>query len=137
MNLPITPGQNAKGTKGASVVMVPEKTGKNTSPVACFAACLIGIFPLPKIRWVFSITTIASSTTIPNASKKENNTIMFMVKPILGIIINAMAIDNGTDNATNMALVKPIKNIKIMVTKTKPITMVLIKSCNVSLVLAD
>ena len=117
--------------------MVPENTGKNTSPVACFAACLMGIFPLPKIRWVFSITTIASSTTIPKASKKENNTIMFMVKPILGIIINAIAIDNGTDKATNMALVNPIKNMRIMVTKTKPITMVLIKSCNVSLVLAD
>ena len=56
---------------------------------------------------------------------------------MLGIIMNAMAIDNGTDNATKTALVNPIKNMRIIVTKTKPITMVLIKSCNVSLVLAD
>src|SRR5690349_18105784 len=80
INSPIIPGQNNKGKKGANVVKVPDNTGKNTSPVATLAACTIGTLPLSKIRCVFSITTIASSTTIPSPSKKENNTIMFMVK---------------------------------------------------------
>ena len=50
MNLPMMPGQNNSGTNGASVVNVPENTGKKTSPVACFAAFLIGTLPLSKIR---------------------------------------------------------------------------------------
>ena len=45
--------------------------------------------------------------------------------------------DSGTDNATNMALVLPIKNIRIMVTKMKPIMIVLIRSLSVERVLSD
>ena len=37
INLPITPGQNNNGKKGASVVRVTATTGKNTSPAANFA----------------------------------------------------------------------------------------------------
>src|SRR6201996_6074083 len=81
---PIKLFQNAKGTNGAKVVMVPENTGINTSPAAILAALVIGIAPLAKIRCVFSITTIASSTTIPSASKNENNTIILSVNPIAG-----------------------------------------------------
>ncbi|MCY1543326.1 hypothetical protein D9M68_791390 [compost metagenome] len=117
---------------------MPEKTGMNTSPAAILAALTIGIFPLLKIRCVFSITTIASSTTIPNPKRKENSTIMFMEKlkpnipPSIGIAKKAINMDSGTDEATNMALVTPMKNIRIMVTNTKPMIMVLIKSCKVT-----
>lgn len=54
---------------------------------------------------MFSITTIASSTTIPSASKKEKRVIKFSVKPNDGNIKNAMKADIGTDMATKMALV--------------------------------
>ena len=37
MKLPTTPGQNARGKNGASVVRVPERIGTNTSPAANFA----------------------------------------------------------------------------------------------------
>ena len=129
--------QNASGIKGASVVIVPENTGKNTSPAAIFAALAIGTFPLAKMRCVFSITTMASSTTMPKASRKENSTIMFSVNPITGIIRKAIKHDNGTESATNMALVVPIKNIRITVTRIKPITMVLMRSSSVERVLSD
>ena len=119
------------------MVNVPERTGRKTSPVANLAAFLIGILPLSKIRCVFSITTIASSTTIPSAKRKENNTIIFKVKPIVGITKNAIAQDKGTDIATNKALDTPMKNIRITVTRIKPIIMVLIKSCNVLRVVSD
>ena len=36
------PGQKAKGTKGATVVSVPAKTGTKTSPAAAFADFIIG-----------------------------------------------------------------------------------------------
>jgi hypothetical protein len=58
MNLPIIPLQNASGINGASVVIVPDNTGKNTSPAAILAATLMFRFPLsnkqsfayPKLR---------------------------------------------------------------------------------------
>ena len=137
MNLPMMPGQKAKGINGAKVVMVPLNTGKKTSPAAFLAAILMSSFPLSKIRCVFSITTIASSTTIPKANKNANNTIIFILNPMVGININAINIDKGTESATNNAFVTPIKNIKIKVTKIKPIMMVLIKSCKVNFVLSD
>ena len=128
MNLPTIPFQNANGIKGARVVIVPDKTGRNTSPAAFFAASLMGNLSLWKIRCVFSITTIASSTTIPKANKNANNTIIFKLKPIVGIIKKAIKQLNGTDRATKIALVAPMKNIKIIVTNMKPMIIVLIKS---------
>ena len=128
MNFPTMPFQNAKGMKGARVVIVPDKTGRKTSPAAFFAASLMGNFSLWKIRCVFSITTIASSTTIPKANKKANKTIIFKLKPMVGMIKKAIKQLKGTDSATKIAFVAPMKNIKITVTKMKPMMMVLIKS---------
>ena len=67
------------------MVSVPERMGRKTSPAACFAAFTISGSPLCN-RWVFSMTTMASSTMIPSAKIKPNMTIMFMVKPRLGMI---------------------------------------------------
>ena len=78
------------------------------------------------------MTTIASFTTIPKASKKANKTIKFNVNPNAGSIIKAIHIDNGTDMATKMASVSPIKNIRINVTRINPMIIVLIKSCKVT-----
>ena len=137
MNLPITPGQKANGTKGASTTSVPDNTGKNTSPAAILAALRMGTLPLSNTRCVFSITTIASSTTIPSASRKENRVIIFKVKPSVGNTRNAMKLESGTDNPTKMALVAPMKNIRINVTRIKPMMMVLIRSFKVVLVRFD
>ena len=56
------------------------------------------------------------------------------MNPKAGKIIKAMHIDNGTDIATKMASVSPMKNIRIKVTRIKPMIIVLIRSCNVTLV---
>ena len=86
MNLPTIPGQKASGTKGASVVSVPDKIGTKTSPAAILAALTMLSFPIPclNILCVFSITTMASSTTMPSAKMKENITSMFIVNPMRG-----------------------------------------------------
>ena len=110
------PFQNANGINGASVVNVPDNTGKNISPAAIFAAFFISTFPLSKIRCVFSITTTASSTTIPKANRKANNTIMFNANPILGKTKKATKQLKGTERATKKAFVTPIKNINTNVT---------------------
>ena len=137
MNLPITPGQNNNGKKGANVVSVPANTGRNTSPAANLAAWLSGKSYLLKIRCVFSITTIASSTTIPSANNSENNTIMFIVIPRPGINKKATSVVSGTESPTKKALVKPMKNINTNTTKIKPRITVFNRSCNCTLVCSD
>ena len=125
------PGQNNKGKNGAKVVMVPANTGINTSPAAILAEVVAVSLPLPctKIRWVFSITTMASSTIMPSPNKSANNTIKFkvMLVPInklpAGKNTKATNILNGTDKATKNALVTPIKNINTINTNINPITM--------------
>src|SRR5689334_14210057 len=121
MKLPITPGQKASGMNGASTTSVPDNTGRNTSPAAILAALRIGTLPLSNTRCVFSITTIASSTTIPSASRNENSVIMLNENPIIGKTMKAMKLDSGTDKATKNAFVAPMKNIRMNVTSTNPI----------------
>ena len=81
MNFPMIPGQNNNGKKGAKVVTVPANTGTNTSPAAIFAEVVAVNLPFPctKIRCVFSITTMASSTIIPKPNNRANSTIKFKV----------------------------------------------------------
>jgi len=125
------PGQNNKGTNGASVVSVPANTGTNTSPAAYLAASTAEIFPLPceNILWVFSITTMASSTTIPNPNKSAKSTMKLSVtleptmKSAVGRNINARNMLSGTDNATKNELVTPMKNIRMINTSINPMMM--------------
>ena len=138
MNLPMIPGQNSKGINGASVVTVPANTGTNTSPAAKRAASSDEIRPPPweKIRCVFSITTMASSTTIPSPNKSANSAMKFseMLPPTMnsadGRKMKARNILSGTDNATKKALVTPMKNIKTNTTKIKPMMMEFTSSVN-------
>ena len=77
---------------------------------------------------------MASSTIIPNPSSNAKRTIKFSVTvvPIIpdatGKNINATNTLSGTLNATKNALVTPIKNIRIINTKTKPMMMVFTRS---------
>ena len=142
MNLPMIPGQNNNGKNGAKVVMVPANTGINTSPAAILAEVVAVSLPLPctKVRWVFSITTMASSTIIPNPNKRANSTIKFKVilvpinKLPAGKNTKATNILNGTDKATKKAFVTPIKNINTINTNINPITMEFTNSVNEDLV---
>ena len=87
------------------------------------------------------MTTMASSTIIPNPNSRANNTIKFKVicepttKSPAGNNTKATNILSGTDKATKKALVTPIKNIKTTNTNINPMTMELTKSVNELLVL--
>ena len=128
MNFPMIPGQKSNGKKGASVVTVPANTGINTSPAAIRAAMPVGMRPFPciKMRWVFSITTMASSTIIPSPNNSANSTIKLRVtceptiRSAAGRNTNATNILSGTDNATKKAFTTPMKNINTISTNTKP-----------------
>ncbi len=130
------PFQNSKGKNGAMIVSVPANTGIKTSPAAAFAAFAIGTFPFSYSLCVFSTTTIASSTMIPNPKSSANNTIKLRVTSEPTIISaigrnkNATNTLRGTLRATKKALVTPIKNIKIISTNKNPMMIVLTNSSN-------
>ena len=67
----------------------------------------------------------------PRAMSRAKRTIMFIVKPRLGMNIKAKNEETGTERPTNMALVVPIKNMRTRVTNTKPMMMELVKSLTV------
>ncbi len=68
---------------------------------------------------------------------KANMTSIFIVNPIHGRKMNAIAMDNGTDNATKSAFTRPMKNISTIVTKMNPRIIVLLSSFTVFLVFRD
>src|SRR5438045_1116114 len=111
MNLPMMPGQKSRGKKGARVVNVPDNTGTNTSPAAMRAAMAEEYLPFSstKMRWEFSITTMASSTMIPKPNNKANNTMKLRVtlEPVMtsakGKKRKATNMLKGTDSATKNA----------------------------------
>ncbi len=115
---------------------VPAATGINTSPAASLALRAMGTLPLLYIRWVFSMTTIASSTIIPSPNNKAKSTMKFKVTLVpmiafaIGKNMNATKTLSGTLNATKNAFVTPIKNIRMNNTRTKPMIMVLTSSPN-------
>ena len=125
------PGQKSSGMKGARVVRVPANTGMKTSPAANLAASFALIFPFPceKILWVFSITTMASSTTIPSPKSRANSTMKLSVtldptiNSALGRRMKARNMLRGTERATKNELVTPMKNMRMIITSTKPMTM--------------
>ena len=78
MNSPIMPGHNSSGTNTATVVAVLAMIGQATSPMP-FLAARIGDCPSLIRRWVFSITTMPLSTSMPRASTSAKSTIMFRV----------------------------------------------------------
>ena len=138
MNSPTIPGQNNKGKKGDIVVNVPDNTGTKTSEAANFtASTILNFLKLLNKRWAFSMTTMASSTTIPKLNKKAKSTMVFKVKSKPGMNKNVNKADNGTDNPTKAASRTPMKNINTITTKTNPKITVLIKSAKSPRVLSD
>ncbi len=76
------PGKNDTGTNTAISTSAVAMTAPSTSPIASDAACF-AVRPYSWMwRWMFSITTIASSTTMPVASTMPKSVSVLIEKPI-------------------------------------------------------
>ena len=71
MNFPITPETNKSGRNVITVVITPDTTDGSTSAVPSIAAW-VGPFPILRCRSTLSLTTIASSTSMPTAMRNAN-----------------------------------------------------------------
>ena len=73
-------------------------------------ARIIG-FPIARLRWMFSISTVASSTRMPTARARPPSVMMFKVWPSAPRTRIEHKMDNGIDVATTRVLRQlPIKS---------------------------
>ena len=77
---PMVPLIMSAGIKEKRVVMEAIVTGSAIS-FAPIIAAVLGSIPSSICCWIFSLTTMASSTTIPIASSTPTREIIFIVKP--------------------------------------------------------
>ncbi len=79
-NFPMTPFMKTTGMKIAMIAIVAERAANVILPVPSRAA-VTRSFPSSKGRKMFSMTMIASSTTMPTASPSARSVKAFSVNP--------------------------------------------------------
>ena len=136
MKSPITPGQNIKGANTISVVSVEVVIGQATSFAPCFAAVNKSV-PSSRNLYVFSIITIALSTSIPKANINANKTTKFSVISNIERTINEINILSGIARATNVAFLNPSRINSTIRTSTNPENMLFSKFFTLLLISKD
>ena len=94
--MPVIPGSMATGRNTANRTKVEVMIGPVTSFIASKVALrgeMVGSFAM--VVSTFSITRIASSTTIPMARIKPNKVTVLMVKPVACMMANVPIRDTG------------------------------------------
>ncbi|MNE29938.1 hypothetical protein D3C80_1234350 [compost metagenome] len=119
MNLPIVPGQRAKGRNAIKVVAVEEITGQAISPIPILDAST-RLSPFFILANTLSTTTIPSSTSIPSPITNPKSTMVFKVSPNADRILKAINMDRGIAAPTNKEFLSPIVNINTIITNTIP-----------------
>ena len=99
--------------KTIQIAKVATKAGTAICCAPSKIACSRG-FPCPKLRWIFSISTVASSTKIPTAKDRPPKVIILRVCPINRRVMIEQRIDKGMEIATIKVLRQLPKNNKIM-----------------------
>ena len=89
------PGRKAVGTKTAYSTRVVATMGPVTWAMARLAASLALSFSSSMRRWVFSTTTMASSTTMPMARMIANRETVLMDSPAASRTAKVPMIDPG------------------------------------------
>ncbi len=95
-NCPVMPPRKATGTKTAHSTSTIATTGPATSSIARLAASFGLSLWTFIFRSTFSITTIASSTTMPIASTMPNSVSILIEKPSASMPMKVPMIDTGT-----------------------------------------
>ena len=91
---PVRPPRKPIGAYTAASVMVMEITGPTISRAPCIAACTGGL-PSSRCRWMFSTTTMASSTTSPIAKTIASSVSRLKLNPAISIRLQTPISDSG------------------------------------------
>ena len=106
-----------RNTTGIKTIQI-DRVATNAGTAICSAPSKIAVFmglPCPKLRWIFSISTVASSTKIPTASERPPKVIILSVCPKNFKVIMEQRIDKGMETQTIKVLRQLPKNNKIIV----------------------
>ena len=109
---PVRPPRKPIGAYTAAKVIVIEMTGPTISRAPCSAAWT-GALPSSRWRWMFSTTTMASSTTRPIASTMASKVSRLMLKPSASIIVQTPIKDSGIVTTGMMTERSEARNRKI------------------------
>ena len=112
---PVNPPRKPIGAYTAASVMVMETTGPTISRAPCIAACTGGL-PSSRCRWIFSTTTMASSTTRPIASTMASNVSRLKLKPAISIRLQTPISDSGIVTTGISTERNEARNMKITTT---------------------
>ena len=93
------PVSSSTGTKTMQMESVETKAGTAICCAPSRIARVMG-FCIPILRWMFSISTVASSTRMPTASASPPNVITLTVSPNRPSTISEVRIDNGIEMQT-------------------------------------
>ncbi len=129
-NAPIMPSANSSGMNTATSEAVIETMVKPISRAPVRAACMRG---MPSSRWrmMFSITTIASSTTKPIAITSASRLRLFRVKPSTYITSAAPASESGTVTAAiRVGASRRRNSAMVSTTMASAISRVICTSCS-------
>src|SRR6187200_2055015 len=110
---PVVPGKNATGTNTAMSTRPVASTAPNTSRIASDAACLALLPYSWMCRSMFSITTMASSTTMPVARMMPKSVRVLIEKPISLVNANAPISDTGMVTAGMIVLRQVCRKMKM------------------------
>ena len=118
---PVIPSRKTIGKKTATRVIVVDITAKNISFEPSIPACL-GDIPLSILRYMFSVTTMASSTTRPTESTTANIDNTLIENPARYIIKNAPTSEMGI-TATGIRVTRQSRRkTKIMIITNRKAT---------------
>ncbi len=107
------PLRKTTGTK----TMQMHRVETNAGTAICRAPSRIdSITPLPnpRLRWMFSISTVASSTRMPTASASPPSVMMLMVSPIAYNTASEVRIESGIEMHTISVLRQLPRNSRII-----------------------
>ena len=109
----MTPRMVATGTKTARIDAVVATTASPISSVASLAAWR-GVLPIRRCRWMFSMTTMASSMRMPIDSDRASMLSMLKVKPIARMNANVATTEIGKASAAMKVARPSCRNRKMM-----------------------
>ena len=112
---PMIPFMTATGRNTAMMQEVVASTARPISLVASDAACSGGL-PISRWRWMFSMTTMASSTRMPIDSDSASMVMLLKVKPITWMKAKVATTDVGMARALINVARKSCKKNRITTT---------------------
>ena len=110
----------ATGTNTAKIEAVVAMTARPISPVASAAARMGGL-PISRWRWMFSMTTMASSIKMPMDSDSASMVMRFRVKPMAWMKAKVAMTETGKASALIMVARQSCKkNMMMRIASTAP-----------------